>query len=56
MSRRRGFDYRQALRRLRPDLAAKLDKLVPRRPKNARDAEIRRTLFDDQRDQRRLAR
>ena len=55
MSRRRGFDYRSALRRLRPDLAAKLDKLAPRRPINAKDAESKRTLFDSQRGQRRLA-
>ena len=48
MSRRRGFDYRSALRRLRPDLAAKLDKLAPRHPINAKDAERKRTLFDGQ--------
>ena len=48
-----GFDYRSALRRLRPDLAAKLDKLVPRRPINGKDPEILRTLLDDEPDQRR---
>lgn len=53
MSRPLGFDYRSALRRLRPDLAAKLDKLVPRRPINAKDAENKRTLLDDQPGQRR---
>lgn len=52
MSRPRGFDYRQALRRLRPDLAAKLDKLAPRRPINAEDAENKRTLFDSPQDPR----
>ena len=52
MTRDRGFDYRQALRRLRPNLAAKLDKLVPRRPINAKDAESKRALFDRPQDQR----
>ena len=55
MSRRRGFDYRSALRRLRPDMAAKLDKLAPRHPINTKDAESKRTLFDGQRWQRRSA-
>lgn len=50
-----GFDYRSALRRLRPDLAAKLDELAPRHPINAKGTEDKRTLFDGHRVRRRSA-